>query len=327
MPSLNVFCESLFCQALARRNAGRPPIWFMRQAGRYLPSYQALRKCHTLSELFFTPQLAKEITLQPIRELGVDAAILFSDITVIAKALGQKLEFVEGVGPVVTPLLEREEQIRPMPAREALSAVGETIDLLRQELVVPLIGFCGGPFTVGHYLLAPEARCNCKLLQHITDVTLDYLDLQIKAGVEAIQIFDSWAHLLSCEQMQQFCFPYHEQLIRKIQSHGLPAISFFRSATQYPQEIAQLGPDAISFDAGRPLHEMRKVVPQLTLQGNLDPSLFFLSYDQIAETTYALLDSMRGDPAFIVNLAHGIKPNTPWQAVRHLVSLVQRAQH
>ena len=308
----------MFQKALTRSNNSRPPIWFMRQAGRYLPSYQDLRKKYTLSELFFTPELAKEVTLQPIRELGFDAAILFSDITVVAKPLGLPLDFVDGIGPVVSS-----HEIKRSPVRESLFCVTETIRLIRSELKVPLIGFCGGPFTVAHYLLPRESLFDHSFLQCITDVTLEYLDLQIDAGVEAIQIFDSWADLISIEQQRIYCFPYHEQLIRKAQARKIPVISFFRHATQHAHELAQMAPDAISFDAQKPLSEMRRLFPSLVLQGNLDPDLLFSSFSDIEKKTREILDSMRGDPGFIFNLSHGVKPGTPWKAVRHLISIVK----
>jgi uroporphyrinogen decarboxylase len=316
----------------------------MRQAGRYLPSYQALRKRHALSKMFFTPELAAKVTLLPIDEIGVDAAILFSDITTIVKALGFFLDFQDGVGPVIWPLIEEPTQIDRIEECSVLEleCVREAIQKVRKSWKGPLIGFCGGPFTVASYLIERTHKADLaltkkwlyrdagsfhRLLHKLTEATLVYLDLQIDAGVDVIQIFDSWAHVLSLPDLKLFCLPYHERLIRHVQSRGIPVISFLRSSTMHPHEIAQMKPDAISFDWQRPLSSMRKAIGSgIAIQGNLDPDLLFAPHATIEKETRALLTSMGPDPAFIVNLGHGIKPDTPWQAVRHLVEVVKKTQ-
>jgi uroporphyrinogen decarboxylase len=313
----------------------------MRQAGRYLPSYQALRKKHSLYDLFFTPDLALQATLLPVDEIGVDAAILFSDITVIVKALGMQLDFKEGIGPVIEPRIECASQIDnlPSPSMESLEPIAETIRLLRKELKVPLIGFCGGPFTVASYMIERKSGSDLplikrwlycepqslhRLLRRLTDATKDYLDLQIDNGAQAIQVFDSWAHVLTLPDLQTFCLPYHRELIEHVQQRGVPAISFMRSSCLHIQEIAAFKPDAISCDWQRPLSAMRKAIgPEIALQGNLDPDLLFAPLDLIESKTRELLASMDSDPGFIVNLGHGVKPEIPWQSVRHFVAVVK----
>ncbi len=330
-----------FLDALRGQNQGPPPVWLMRQAGRYLPSYQALRKKHSLYDLFFTPELARQATLLPVDEIGVDAAILFSDITVIVKALGLSLDFKEGFGPVVELRIESASQIDnlPSPSMESLEPIAETIRLLRRELQVPLIGFCGGPFTVASYMIERKGGSDLplikrwlycdpmslhRLLRRLTDATKMYLDLQIDNGAQAIQVFDSWAHVLTQPDLQTFCLPYHRELIEHVQQRGVPAISFMRSSCLHIREIAAFKPDAISCDWQQPLATMRQIVgPEIALQGNLDPDLLFAPLEVIEAKVRELLASMDSDPGFIVNLGHGVKPDIPWQSVRHLVRTVQ----
>lgn len=318
-----------FLQALRLKNQGRPPIWIMRQAGRYLPSYQALRKLHSLYDLFFTPELALQATLLPVQEMGVDAAILFSDITVIVKALGLSLDFKEGVGPVIAPHIQDAAAL-PEPDLESLEPIAKTIRLLRKELTVPLIGFCGGPFTVASYFspvkrwLYSDPEGLRRLLEKLTEATKLYLDLQIESGAQAIQIFDSWADLLTLPDLALFCLPYHRALIEHVKQKEIPVISFMRSSCLHAKEIAQMSPDAISFDWQQPLPLMRqRVGNKIAIQGNLDPDLLFAPLPAIKAKTRELLESMEGDPGFIVNLGHGVKPDTPWPAVRCLVDTVK----
>jgi uroporphyrinogen decarboxylase len=277
----------------------------MRQAGRYLPEYRSLRKNHTLRELFFTPDLAAQITLMPIDLIGVDAAILFSDITVVALPLGFTLDFSEG------PVIEGSLQPRGI---EILEPIAETIRLVKSKLKVPLIGFCGGPYTVASYINGDPS-----LLGPITDITIEYIKMQEKAGVDAIQIFDSWADRLTPQEFQQFCMPY---LKRLIEATTVPVILFMRGASMRVDELVKLKPDAISFDWAQPLSTLRPKVP-MAIQGNLDPDLLFEPLSTVRQKTKELLESMKGDPGFIVNLGHGVKPNVPVDAVRCLVDTVK----
>lgn len=293
----------MFLQALKCENRGRPPVWLMRQAGRYLPAYRKLREKHSLRDLFFTPELAAQVTLMPL-ELGVDAAILFSDITVAALPLGFQLDFAEG--PVITGALQRR-------GIEALEPIAKTIRLVKPQLSVPLIGFCGGPFTVASYINGDPA-----LLDPITEATIEYIHMQEKAGVDAIQIFDSWADRLTPDEFQRFCVPY---LKRIIDAAHVPVIVFMRGACHRLAELVSLKPAAISLDWTSPLAPLRKQIP-MAIQGNLNPDLLFEPLPLIAQKTKELLDSMQGDPGFIVNLGHGVKPNTPVDAVRCLIDTV-----
>ncbi len=295
----------MFLEALKGQNRSRPPVWLMRQAGRYLPSYRTLRQKHSLRELFFTPELAAQITLMPIEQLGVDAAILFSDITVVALPLGFSLNFAEG--PVIQGTLQKQ-------SIDLLEPIAKAIRLLKPQLKVPLIGFCGGPFTVASYINGDPA-----LLEPITQITIEYIQMQERAGVDAIQIFDSWADRLTAEEFQRYSASY---LKRLVEATRLPVILFMRGASLRVDTLVQLNPAAISFDWMQPLSLLRKQVP-MALQGNLHPDLLYESLPVIRQKTKELLDAMRGDPGFIVNLGHGVKPDVSVDAVRCLVDTVK----
>ncbi len=332
--------NSKVLEALLSKNQGRPPVWLMRQAGRYLPEYRALREKYTLRDLFFTPELAARITLLPVDLIGVDAAILFSDITVIALALGLKLAFQEG--PQIEPLVTSETVtgLRVGDVRHILRPIQEAIRITKPQLRVPLIGFCGGPFTVASYLLEKHSGSDLpltkkwlyqnpktfeQLLEKITQSSIEYLKMQVDAGVDAIQIFDSWAHVLSQHHFQKFCVPYLKRLAEAV---SVPVILFMRGACLRVEELASLKPSCISFDWQTPLSLLRAQIPQgIALQGNLDPDLLYAPLPVIRQGVEELLNSMDGDPGFIVNLGHGVKPDVPVNAVRCLVEAVKRSHN
>lgn len=298
----------MFLEALKGQNQKRPPVWLMRQAGRYMPSYKALRAKYSLRDLFLTPELAAEITLMPVEQLGVDAAILFSDITVVALPLGLELDFQEG------PLIQGKIKRRSI---ECLEPIQKAIQLVKKQLKVPLIGFCGGPYTVSRYM-----GSDLSLLGSITEVTIEYIRMQERAGVDAIQIFDSWAGELGPEDFQKYCVPYLKKLI---EATSVPVIVFMRGGCHYVEELVKLKPTAISFDSERALKELRPRVP-MAIQGNLDPDLLYEPLDVIRQKTLELLESMRKDPGFIVNLGHGVKKDVSVEAVKCLVETVKTFQ-
>lgn len=334
MTSLTVSSKPKFLEALSCENAnGRPPVWLMRQAGRSLPEYQALRKKYSLSELFHTPELICEVTKLPLDILGVDAAILFADILHIPLALGFDVSFPEGKGPVVVPQLHSEEDlivINPKPVEESLAFVREGILLIKNEITEPLIGFCGGPFTIMTYLTEKKVKqwlytapaSALKLLQLITDQSIVYLKMQIAAGVDAIQIFDSWANLLSRSEFCQFALPFLKQIVEAVSE--VPVIIFSRAASQFVSELVSIRPQGISFDWTYPLDEIRRrVPPTIAVQGNLDPELLYTSPAIIQREVHHLLTHMKGDPGFIANLGHGVLPDTPVEHVRAFVDAVK----
>lgn len=325
MPSSVVSSESPFLKALSCQNFdARPPIWIMRQAGRYLPEYQKLRKEHTLEALFRTPERIAEVTLQPIQRFPLDAAILFADILHVLLPLGCTVTFPNQGGPQVTA----PEALKRGDVETSLSFVKEGIGLIKQQLSIPLIGFCGGPFTVAHYLLEkkperllyhdPEAFLS--LLQTLTDVSQEYLQMQVKAGVNAVQIFDSWAGLLPQKEFQRFVLPFLKQLVDSV---DVPVLVFARGSCFYVEELVSLNPNGISFDGARPLATVRKQVPHhIAVQGNLPPEMLYASPEVIRSETKALLASMAGDPGYIVNLGHGVLPDIPVEHVQAFIETV-----
>ena len=333
MLSSTVSSHHNFLEALACRNKERPPVWLMRQAGRYLPEYQLIRKKYSLEEMFRNPKLIFEITKQPLDILDVDAAILFADILHVPLSLGLDVTFPGKGGPVVTPTITCYDdliQMSPRPVEEALSFVQEGIKLIKQEIEQPLIGFCGGPLTVMTYLtgkkvkkwLYSDPESALELLQILTDQSIAYLKMQIEAGVEVIQIFDSWANLLSRAEFCRFALPFLRQIVQAIKE--VPIIIFSRASSHFVSEIVSIKPRGISFDSTYSMEEIRRRVPStLAVQGNLDPELLYAPIDVIEKETTKLLQSMRGDPGFIVNLGHGVLPDVPVDHVKAFVNTVR----
>lgn len=291
----------------------------MRQAGRYMPAYMQLRKKHSLMSCFTTPELIEQITHLPLDEFGMDAAILFSDILMVYLALGYHLEY--SPGPIVSE----------GGTKQSLDFVADGISRLKKSLKVPLIGFCGGPLTVASYLYEEKHKGDIPgtkgriysdpdsvhaFLREITAVTIDYVKMQVEAGVDAIQIFDSWAGLLDRDRFCAFSMEYVAQISESV---DVPVIFFSRNSSLFPEEIASSGVDVISFDWGRPLKELRDRVPHLAVQGNLDPRILQGSDAFIQSEVQKLLREMGNDPGFILNLGHGVLPDTRFEGVRAFV--------
>lgn len=298
----------------------------MRQAGRYMPQYRAIRTRRSIMEMFRTPELIEEVTLLPIDLLGVDAAILFSDILILFDMLGVDWTIETGVGPVVQTTTKLDYR----SPEEAIPFVGEAIKRLRGRLDVPLIGFCGAPFTLASYLLEGGSSKTLsktrammyrdpkqfhRLLDQLADAAIALLRFQIDAGVEAVQIFDSWAHWLAPDQLREFSMRYLQKISDAV---DVPVILFSRGphATLY----SEIGP--VSLDWQCDLAAVRKQT-NVALQGNLDPALLYADRSTIKRETHRLLDSMKGDPAYLFNLGHGVYPDIPFDNVKHLVELVQ----
>jgi uroporphyrinogen decarboxylase len=334
---------SLLESALKCENKNRPPVWLMRQAGRYLPDYRALRERHSLNELFHNSELAAEITRMPVDLLGVDAAILFSDITTIVEALGLQLDFIENVGPRISPLIETPDDLKiitPHSVEEKLSFVKKQIELLLPTLSVPLIGFCGGPFTVASYMIERSHREKISatkkwlyndpqtfhhLLELITEASIEYLRMQIKAGVSAIQIFDTWASALAYPQFVEFSLRYLKQIVDALRETEIPIILFGKGFSLFAHDLAKLKPAAISFDWQKELIHLRQSLPShIAVQGNIDPYLLLAPRATIRAMTERLLDSMRHEMGFIVNLGHGVLPETPVANVEFFIDTVKQ---
>lgn len=329
--------------AAARRPAATTPVWFMRQAGRYLPEYQAVRRRHTLLEICARPELAAEVTLQPVRRLGVDAAILYADILLPLVPLGFELSFVSGEGPHIANPLRSAERVAVLPAvdpEESLAPVLETLRLVRGALDdrVALIGFAGAPFTVASYAIegGPSrvfARTRAfmreapgawhQLMGHLAGVTERYLAAQAAAGAQALQLFDSWAGTLSVEEYRAFVLPHQRRLFRSLARLGVPLVHFAVGAGHLLELLAEAGGDVIGLDWRTPLDEgWRRVGLDRAIQGNLDPDALFASRRVLEAQVRDVMRHAAGRPGHIFNLGHGIRPGTPVDAVRAVVDLV-----
>lgn len=329
--------NSIFLDALDGINeAGRPPVWFMRQAGRYLPSYRKLREQHSILEMFRTPELIVEVTKLPLPVIAPDAAILFSDILIVLDALSIEWDILPGKGPVV------EQQLNPQevrPAAEVYPFVGEAIRSLRQELTVPLIGFCGGPLTVASYiieggssrellktrrLLMQEPDCFHNLMRTVTQALTESLLFQIESGVQAVQIFESWANALSPSLFQKEVLPYIESIVAAVEER-IPTLLFCRGSASHARSLARVGATGLSLDASCDIGEMRRDLPGLCLQGNLDPCILYGDRQRIRQECQEILRKMEGDPAFIFNLGHGVYPDIPVENVQEAVATIHEA--
>lgn len=333
--------NSLLLDALQCKNHARPPVWLMRQAGRYMPQYRSLRSKYSFLEMVHQPELAVAVTHLPLDLLDVDAAILFCDILVIAEAFGLHLHFDEGIGPIIDNPLQTSADIDALPtpnAEEAFAYVAKTIRYLRKDLKVPLIGFSGAPFTLASYMIEGRSSKDLrktkqwmlkdpesfhKLLKRIADLVVDYLILQINAGAQALQIFDSWAHTLGYRQFNEFSIPYLKMIIGKLPK-GFPVIVFCKGSSLFASELANCGASAISLDWNGDIAKIRKSLPSgIALQGNLDPDILYAPPSVIQKEVTNLLESMRGDKGYIFNLGHGVLPDIPFEHVKMLVDVVK----
>ncbi|MGF1444727.1 MAG: uroporphyrinogen decarboxylase [Pikeienuella sp.] len=323
-----------------------PPVWLMRQAGRYLPEYRETRaKAGSFLDLCYTPELAEEVTLQPIRRFGFDAAILFADILLIPHAMGRKLSFVQGEGPRLEPLINREDLASLAPVDEidaTLSPVYETVSRLSRSLPAEttLIGFAGAPWTVATYMVAgrgtpdqgparhwmyadPEAFAT--LIDRITDATIHYLSRQIDAGAEVVKVFDSWAGVLAPEMfVAHSVAPMKRIRAALAERHpGVPVIGFPRGAgAMYPGFATATGVEALALDAQVPLDWARSAMPNIALQGNLDPMLMVVGGAQLSDTAKRMVAAMAGHP-YIFNLGHGITPDADPRNVEILLKAIR----
>lgn len=334
-----------FLDALRCENRGRPPVWLMRQAGRYLPEYRALKEKHVFRELVRTPELAVQVTLQPIRRFpGLDAAILFSDILVIPEALGVSYRFREEGGIELERTVRSREAIGRLAADGAadrISYVGEALRILRRELAGEraLLGFCGAPWTLALYLVEggspgegrnlrelayrdPEAAAT--LREKITSACADYVRLQCAAGADAVQLFDSWAGLCPADLYHDWCL---EPVRRIRRACDRPFILFSRGAGHRLAEQAGTGADAFGLDWATPFAPARKILgPNAALQGNLDPLLLETEPETVRRAVRRLLAEAGGDPGHILNGGHGVSPATRIECVEALLDEVRRSE-
>ena len=325
--------------------SGKPPIWFMRQAGRYLPEYRAVRKNYLFTEMISNPDIVTEITLQPIKRFGFNAAILYSDILVIPNTFGLHFDFIEKKGPVLRQSCDISFLKNSFTSSYDLSQcqfVFDSIKQLKSELEsynTPLIGFAGCPFTVACYLIEGQSSKSFsrvkdlimhnpetfhQILNALTKATIEYLVEQVKAGVDAIQLFDTWACLLEGDDYQQFTYNYIEQICNALKEFNLPITLFSKRTKAYINKQLQLPIQVISIDTELPLKDARAIVGNnVALQGNLNPELLLTDPETIKSAVNDILRNMKEDPGFIFNLGHGILPTTPVEHVELVVDMVK----
>lgn len=339
--------DSLFIQAAFSKETERPPVWMMRQAGRFMPEYWEIKNKYSFLEMCKTPEIAADVTMLPVDLLGIDAAILFSDILVTGEAMGGDLSFEQGVGPRFANPVRTEADIDALETdvTDRLQYVADAIKVIQQRLngKIPLIGFAGAPFTVMSYLVEGGSSKDFKttklllhnkpelahrLLSKIATVTANYLNLQIAAGVNAVQIFDSWALALSWDDYTEFSHFYIKEIISKLNRKDIPVISFCKGSSVFAPLMAEAKPDIISVDWNVDLKDIKQRLPVgMAVQGNLDPHILYADKKVIKQKIHKLFERMRGEHGFIFNLGHGIMPDIPFDNVKYAIEVVKEFRY
>lgn len=337
---------NLFLDTLAGKTGSRPPFWFMRQAGRYLPEYRQIRaQANGFLDLCYTPDRAARVTLQPIERFQADAAILFSDILVIPHALGQTVDFIEGTGPKLNPIQSAQDlaALDPGKTLEKLAPIFETVRLVRAELPddVALIGFSGAPWTVATYMIEggstrdfnivkswaiTNRKSFTAMLNILVESTTMYLKAQVDAGAQALQIFDTWASAVPSSDFDDWVINPTARIVSAVKLHApfVPIIGFARGiGSRLPDYIRGTGIDAVGLDASISLAEAANdIQPICPVQGNLDPAYLLSGGAEMERAAYKILTALAGRP-FIFNLAHGINKETPPAHVERLAEIVK----
>ena len=347
---------SRFVRACLRQPVDRTPVWFLRQAGRYMPEYMAVRKHHTLLEICRTPSVASEVTITAAEILGVDAAIIFADLLLPFTPMGLDFEFVAGEGPVVNTPIRTLEQVQALQTDriDELSYVARSIELVAKHFAKPrsdgdqlgIIGFCGAPFTLASYMIeggssrnyieakkmmyasgvagSPESTAWPLLMEKLVTVLIGFARQQVEAGADVIQIFDSWAGALSVEDYREFCLGPTTELVKAVQQMGVPVIYFGVDTASMLPAMRETGADVIGLDWRTPLADGWKAVgPGCGVQGNLDPIALFAPEEVLRRRVADVLRQAAGRPGHIFNLGHGIVPGTPVNNVVRVVEWVK----
>ena len=335
--------NSIFVRACRSLPVERTPVWFMRQAGRYMPEYRAIRKQHSLLEICKNPALAAEVTITAAEKLGVDAAIIFADLLLPLEVMGLPFHFSAGEGPVIEkPIREREDikRLRTDRAGE-LGYVAEAVSRVAKHFGdrLPVIGFCGAPFTLASYMIEGGGSRNYvhakrmmynspadwdELLRKLVDVTAEYSREQVRAGADVIQVFDSWVGCLSAEDYRRYVLPRTAELVRRIRQSGAPVIYFGTDSATLLSSMKETGAEVIGLDWRIPLDEgWSRLDHSCAVQGNLDPVLLFAEWKEVKARAEDILRRAAGRPGHIFNLGHGILPETPVENVMNLTRFVQ----
>lgn len=346
---------SRFVRACLRQPVDRTPVWFLRQAGRYMPEYMAVRRHHSLLDICRTPSIAAEVTITAAERLGVDAAIIFADLLLPLTPMGLDFEFVNGEGPVIHKPLRSFEQVRALRTDRTteLSYVAEAISKVATHFnnkrpspgsqdTLGIIGFCGAPFTLASYMIEGASSRNYIetkqfmytdaawpiLMDKLVTVLTDFAAQQVSAGADVIQVFDSWAGALSVADYRAYALAPTTELIRRIQALGVPVIYFGVDTASLLPTFRETGADVIGLDWRIPLDAgWRAVGHNTAIQGNLDPITLFAPDDVLEARVLEILSLAAGRPGHIFNLGHGIVPNTPVDAVLRVVDLIKRHGH
>ncbi len=336
--------NDLFLKACKRLPVERTPVWIMRQAGRYLPEYRAVRAKADFLTMCKTPELAAEVTIQPVDIIGVDAAIIFSDILVIPEAMGMHLEMHEGKGPIFHKPIRNEEDIKQLsqidPTQE-LKYVLDAIKLTKKELNgrVPLIGFSGSPWTLLTYMVEGRGSKNFaevkkliynnpklahSLLNKLADTISDYLSAKIEAGCNAVQIFDTWGGILSQKDFLEFSLPYVQKIIANLKRNDEPVIFFAKGIHHNLEKMADAGAEVLGLDWTMNLGDVRnRIGNRVSLQGNLDPTVLYADKNYIKQEVISVLQSFGKGEGHIFNLGHGVLPDVDPENVKALVQFVK----
>jgi uroporphyrinogen decarboxylase len=341
-----ILAGSRFVRACLRQPVDRTPVWFLRQAGRYMQEYRDVRKHHTLVEICKQPELAAEVTITAAEKLGVDAAIIFADLLLPLEPMGLDFEFQAGEGPVVHHPVRTAEDVQALRTDRAaeLGYVARAIEKVAAHFNdrLGIIGFCGAPYTLASYMIEGGGSKNYiftkqmmygdpsswrLLLDKIVTVLTEYCRQQIDAGADVIQIFDSWAGSLGLADYREYAFEASERLVQNVQAMGVPVIYFGVETAGLLGEMAQTGADVIGLDWRQPLDEgWRAVGHGHAVQGNLDPITLFAPLDVLERRVKEILQAANGRPGHIFNLGHGIVPGTPVENVQAVVRMVREFQ-
>jgi len=338
--------ESRFVKACKAQPVDRTPVWFMRQAGRYMAEYRAVRKDHSLIEICKKPKLAAEVTVTAAEILGVDAAIIFADLLLPLEVMGLPFHFAAGEGPVIEKPVRAAADVTHLRTDRAgeLGYVAEAVGLVCKHFGarLPVIGFCGAPFTLASYMIegggsrnyihtkkmmysAPETWD--ELMRKLVAVTSHYAAEQVKAGADAIQVFDSWVGCLSVEDYRRYVLPRSTELVRTLQKTGVPLIYFGTDSSTLLPSMQETGAEVIGLDWRIPLDDgWRSLGNKGAVQGNLDPVVLFANWKEVKERAGEVLRRAGGRPGHIFNLGHGILPETPVENVKALAKFVQELQ-
>ncbi len=332
-----------FLKACKREAVDCTPVWFMRQAGRYMAEYRAIRQKYTLLTICKTPELAAQVTLQPVEKLGVDAAIIFADILLPVEGMGIQLEFAQGEGPVIhNPIRDKAavEALRLIEPEETVPFTLEAIRIVRRELNnrIPLIGFAGAPFTLASYLIEgghsrdyvltksmmyKDLETWRSLMAKLARVVTVYLRSQIRAGAQAVQLFDSWIGCLSPGDYREYVLPFSRQVIQNLREENVPIIHFGTGTAALLELMREAGSDVIGVDWRVNIDEAwNRLGDQVAIQGNLDPVALFAPLPELRKRIKEILQRAGNRPGHIFNLGHGILPQTPVENVIATVEMV-----